>query len=309
MIKITERDKNFLLMLNETGACYSKMLFKFYSKRYARTRVEKMEIEKIVTRKYGLIMIGIEGKIYLESIGVVPKILDTMPILMQRRLARVMELKNLLPNIDIDSSANYKKKKKLNRGMQFVAVGTLDNSKDYLIYDVPRKISTETKTQILKELRNKKDVINNAIVFTRNYDFVQILSANNVYISELLLIPPTTFYINLINAMGEGNFDRRVIGAAFPELIDNKMFNEKQTKYMLGNNTYINLVLNNISAIALLSSMDIFAIVNNTSSNHTYNVVCLHSQEDFIANTIENLNLKKLNVVIKTIAPGKTSFY
>ena len=87
------------------------------------------------------------------------------------------------------------------------------------------------------------------------------------------------------------------------------MFNQKQTKYMDGNNTYINLVLNNVSATDMLSSFDILAIQNNTSSNQIYNIICLEDQQDFIAYTIENLNLKKLNIVLKTIAPGQTSFY
>jgi len=222
MIEITERDKDFLLKLNETGACNTKMLSEFYPERYAMVRIGKMGIEKVVNRKYGLIMLGIEGKNYLESIGVVPKNVDTLPTPTQKRLARVMELKYLLPNMKIETSSTYKREQKLNRGMQFVAVATTKDNITYLVYDVPKKIGTETKTQILNELKNKKDVINNAIVFTRNTDFVQILSANNIYISELLIMPPSVMCINLLNAMGEGNFDRRVIGTAFPELLDHK---------------------------------------------------------------------------------------
>jgi len=309
MIQITERDKNFLLRVNETGACNTKMLFECYPKRYAKNRIEKMGIEKIVNRKYGLIMIGVEGKNYLESIGVIPKIVDTLSLLTQRRLARVLELKYLLPKMKIETSANYKKDKKLNRGMQFVAAATTKNNISYLIYDIPKVITTETETQILKELRNKKDIINNAIIFTRNKDFVQVLSTNNVYISELLIMPPSVICIRLLNAMGEGDFDRRVIGTAYPELIENRIFYKKQNKYMLGNNTYINLVLNNISAINMLRSLDVFATQNNALSNQIYNIVCLDEQQLFLADTIEKLNFKKINVKYKTILPGETSFY
>jgi hypothetical protein len=227
----------------------------------------------------------------------------------QKRLAQVSELEYLLPNMTIETSGTYKTEKKLNRGMQFVAVATTKDNISYLIYEVPNKISLDTKTKILKELKNKKDVINNAIVFTRNNDFFQILSSNNIFISELLLMPPSVMCVNLVNAMGEGNFDRRVIGAAFPELIDHKMFSQKQTKYMDGTNTYINLVLNNVSTTAMLSSFDIIAIQNNTLSNQIYNIVCLDNQLDFFIYIIKNLNFKKLNVVFKTISPGQTSFY
>jgi len=299
MIQITERDKKFLLRVNETGACNTKMLFECYPRRYAKDRIEKMGIEKIVNRKHGLIMIGVEGKNYLESIGVVPKIIDTLSLLTQRRLARVLELKYLLPKMKIETSANYKKENNLNRGMQFVAAATTKNNINYLIYDIPKVITTETKTQILKELKNKKDIINNAIIFTRNKDFVQILSTNNVYISELLIMSPSVICISLLNAMGEGSFDSRAIGAAYPELLENKIFNKKQNNYIVGNNSYINLVLNNISAINLLRSLDLFAIQNNALSNQVYNIVCLDEQQLFLADTIEKLNLKKLNIKYK----------
>lgn len=309
MMQITERDKKFLLMVNETGVCTTQVLFKFYPTRYAKDRIEKMGIEKIVNRKYGLIMIGLAGKYYLESIGVVPKMVEKLSTSTQKRLAQVSELIYLLPNMTIETSGTYKTEKKSNRGMQFVAVATTKDNISYLIYEVPNKISLDTKTKILKELKNKKDVNNNAIVFTRNNYFFRILSSNNIFISELLLMPPSVMCINLVNAMGEGNFDRRVIGAAFPELIDHKMFSQKQTEYIDGTNTYINLVLHNVSTTAMLSIYDKIAFTNNTSSNQIYNIVCLDIQLDFNTATIENLNLRKLNVVFKTIAPGQTSFY
>ncbi|WP_298836366.1 hypothetical protein [Clostridium sp.] len=309
MIIITERDRDFLMRVNETGACNTRMLFECYPRRYAKDRIEKMGIEKIVNRKYGLIMIGVEGKNYLESIEVVPKIVATLSTVAQRKLARVLELKYLLPNMKIGTSANYKKENKLNRGMLFIAVATTNNNINYLVYDIPKTITAETKIQILKELKNKKNVITNALIFTRNKDFVQILSTNNVYISELLVMPPSTVCMKILNAMGEGDFDRKVIGAAFPELLENKVFNKKQNKYMVGANTYINLVLNNVSAINMLSSLDILAIQNNNLSNQVYILVCLDNQHIFLSSTIEKLNFKKLIIEYKTIAPGQTSFY
>lgn len=309
MIQITERDKDFLLMVNETGVCQSKRRLEFYTERYSRTRLDKMELEKVVNRKYGLIMVGLEGKNYLESIGVAPKMTETLPILTQKRLARVQELKHLLPNMSVETSGYYKKEQRLNRGMQFVAVATTKDNITYLIYDVSKKVTSETKKQILRELRNKNNIINNAIVFTRNADFNQIVISNNVYISELLIIPPSAMNINILNTMGDSNFDRRVIGAAFPELIDHKMFSQKQNKYMDGINTYINFVLNNASAISMLRITDLLATQNNTSSNQIYNLVCLEEQLDYVDDIIKNLHLKLLNVVIKTIAPGQTSFY
>ena len=309
MIEITKRDKDFLLKLNETGACNTKMLSEFYPMRYARVRIEKMGIEKIVNRKYGLIMLGIEGKNYLESIGVIPKIVDTLPTPTQKRLAQVLELKYLLSNMKIETSSAYKREQKLNRGMQFIAVATTKDNITYLIYDVPKKITLATKKQILRELRNKNNIINNAIVITRNSDFNQILISTNVYISELLIIPPSAMSINLLNTMGDGNFDRRVISAAYPELIDHKMFSQKQNKYMDGINTYVNFVLNNASAIGMLRSIDLLATQNNTSSNQIYNIVCLEDQLEFVDDTIKNLHLKKLNIKYKSIVPGQTSFY
>lgn len=137
MITITERDKKFLLVLNETGACNAKLPLTIYPKRYCRTKLEKMEKEKIIIRKYDLIALGIKGKAYLESIGVVPIIVFTKPIASQRRLARATELKYLLPTMKVFTSAQYKKEKNLNREMQFVAAATTTDQIDYLIYDAP----------------------------------------------------------------------------------------------------------------------------------------------------------------------------
>ena len=39
MIQITDRDKAFLLKLNETGDCNTQILFKFYPKRYGKDRI------------------------------------------------------------------------------------------------------------------------------------------------------------------------------------------------------------------------------------------------------------------------------
>ena len=137
----------------------------------------------------------------------------------------------------------------MNRGIQFLASATTINKISYLVYDIPKVLNTEVKTLILRELKNKKNVINNSIIFTRNIDFVQLSSTNNVYISELLLLPPNDFCINLLNVMSKGGFDRKVIGAAFPELLEDNVFGKKQNKYIVGTTTYINLVLNNVSAI------------------------------------------------------------
>lgn len=301
MIIITERDKKFLTELNETGACDSKFPLKFYKKRFSRNKLEHMEKEKIINRKYNLITLGVEGKVYLESIGVVPKIVNTMPIATQRRLARALDLKQLLVNFEVVTSALYKKSNNLNRGMLFVAAAKTSTHLIFLIYDVPKIISAETKTQILRELKNKKGVINNAIIFTRNKEFVQMLSTNNVYISELLIMPPSNPCIALLNAMAEGDFDRRVISAAYPELLNNKMFNKKQTKYMLGNYNYINLIFHNLSAICMLNSLDKFAIQNNTLSKQIYTLICLDNQEYFLKDIIKSLNFKKLIIKFKTI--------
>lgn len=307
MITLTERDEKFLLALNETGACNSKLPLMFYPHRYCRTKLEKMEKEKIIIRKYDLIVLGIKGKVYLESLGVVPIVVATKPIDAQRRLARALELRYLLPSMEIFTSSKYKKENNLNRGMQFIAAATTADKIDYLIYDVPKILTCEAKTQIIRELKNKKGVINNVIIFTRNKDFIQMLSTSNIYVNELLILPPNDLHIKLLNTLSKGDFDRKVIAAAFPELLDNKVFDKKQTQYIVGNKTYLDLVLINLSAFDTLSSLDIHAIKTNITSNQIYNVVCLDSQKSFIQFTLDKLNLKRLNVQIKTIVAEKIS--
>ncbi|MBU3188768.1 hypothetical protein K9O30_06285 [Clostridium bowmanii] len=307
MIKLTERDMKFLLALNETGACNAKLPLTIYPKRYCRTKLEKMEKEKIIIRKYDLITLGIKGKAYLESIGVVPIIVATKPIPAQRRLARASELKYLLPNMKVFTSAEYKKENNLNRGMQFVAAATTADKIAYLIYDVPKILTCEAKTQIIRELKNKRNVINRVIIFTKNKDFVLMLSTSNIYVNELLLIPQKDCFINLLNLMGTGDFDRKIIGVAFPELLENQIFNKKQTQYIVKDNTYINLVLNNLSALDMLRSLDIQAIKTNSTTNQIYNVVCLYSQKLYIQYCIQELHMKKLNVQLTTISDEQIS--
>ena len=60
MKQIMERDRNFLIAINETGACNTQILFRFYPESYGKERIRKMEAEKLVTRKYGLMMLGVE---------------------------------------------------------------------------------------------------------------------------------------------------------------------------------------------------------------------------------------------------------
>ncbi len=309
MINITERDKKFLLKLNETGACNSKLPLTIYPKRYCRNKLEKMEKEKIINRKYGLITLAVNGKIYLESIDVVPKVVATMPIARQRRLARATELKYLLPNMKVVTSAEYKKQNNLNRGMQFVAAATTCDNTDYLIYDVPKILTSEAQKQILKELKNKRGVISKVIILTRNNDFIRMIFTSTIYVNQLLLVPPNIFFINLLNLMGKGDFDKNIIGAAFPELLNNSVFNKKETQYIIGNNSYFNLILNNISAFSTLSSIDILAFHSNNRSNQIYNLVCLDFEEPLIKDTIERLKFKALNIKITTITEDQISAF
>jgi len=57
-----------------------------------------------------------------------------------------------------------------------IVVATTTDGTNYLIYDVPMKLTTVLNSQFFKELINKRNVINNVIIFTRNKDFVQVLS-------------------------------------------------------------------------------------------------------------------------------------
>jgi hypothetical protein len=307
MIQIKERDKGFLMIVNETGACSSNLPLTIYPTRYCRSRLELMEREKIINRKYGLIMIGLEGKCYLEGIGVIPKIVDTLSTISQRRLARTSELKYLLPTMEVITSAQYKRENNLNRGMQFVAAATTKEGATYLIYDVPKKLHSESKIQILRELKNKKDEINRAIIFTRNSDFAKVLTTSNVYISELLLLPPNESSFGLLNEMSKGYFDRRIICAAFPELLKENVFYKKQTQYIVGNNFYLNLVLNNISVFNILSSYDMLALQTGSTSNSIYYVVCLKEQRAFFQQTIDQLSLRRLDVQL--VGLDESSFY
>jgi hypothetical protein len=308
MIQIMKRDEKFLITINETGACNTQMLFKFYSENYGRERIQKMEAEKLVNRKYGLIMLGVEGKNYLESIGIIPKILDKKPLITQRRLARASELKYLLPIMQVVTSSQYKKEYHLNRGMQFVVAATIKTGLTYLVYDVPKRLTIGAQTQLLKELSNKTESIDRAIILTKNTDFVQIIFEGKIHIDELLLLPPIDLFIRLVNEMAEGDFDRKVIGAAFPDLIEDKVFSKKRNQYSIGDNAYINMVLNNINIFDMLRSLD---LQNEKNDNfvQTYNIVSLDIQERYLLSKIESLKLKKLNIEITTIVQGESSFY
>ena len=156
MMKINEREKTLLLKINETGACNSKLPYTIYPKRFSRNILERLEKYKYIIRKYDLIIIGVNGKLYLESIGVVPRIINTMPIAGQRRLARALELKYLLPNMKVVTSGEFKRENNLNRGMQFVSAATTNEDSTYLIYDIPKIISNDSKVQITRELKTKE---------------------------------------------------------------------------------------------------------------------------------------------------------
>jgi len=308
MIQIMERDKNFLIAINETGACNTQMLFRFYPESYGKERIRKMEAEKLVTRKYGLIMLGAEGKDYLESLGVIPKMADMKPLITQRRLARALELKFLLPVMKVVASSQHKKEYHLNRGMKFVVAATIKTGLTYLIYDVPKRITIGAQTELLKELSNKTESIDRAIIFTQNTNFVQIVSEGKINIDELLVLPPIDLFIGLINKMNDCDFDRRVIGAVFPDLMEDKVFSKKLNQYLIGDIAYINMVLNNVNIFSMLSSLEV-KDEKNDNFIQMYNIVCLDIQEQYLLSKINSLKLKNINIKITPIDQGESSFY
>ena len=58
-----------------------------------------------------------------------------------------------------------------------------------------------------------------------------------------MVLPPNNLSINLINKLGEGNFDKNIIGVAFPKVAEDKTFESNQRRYIVGDSSYINFVL------------------------------------------------------------------
>ena len=233
---------------------------------------------------------------------------DMKPLITQRRLARALELKYLLPVMQVVESSRYKKEYHLNCGMQFVVAATIKTGLTYLVYDVPKRLTSGAKTQLLKELSNKTESIDRAILFTQNTDFGQIVSEGKIHIEKLLLLPPIDLFIGLLNEMSDGDFDRRAIGAVFPDLMEDKVFSKKRNQYYIDGNDYINMVLNNANIFDMLRSLD---VQNEKNDNfvQTYNIVCLDIQEQYLLSKIESLKLKKLIIQITTIDHDESSFY
>ena len=108
-----------------------------------------------------------------------------------------------------------------------------------------------------------------------------------MYISELLLLPPNESSFKLLNEMAKGSFDKRIICTAFPELSKQNIFYNKQTQYIVGDNFYLNLGLNNISVFNILSNYDILAVQTGSTSNSIYYVVCFNDQQAFFQQNID----------------------
>lgn len=302
MIEITERDKEFLLALNFSGACDNNFVHKFYPKRYGRKRMERLDDEKVINRSYGMIILGLKGKEYLEGLGEVPRVVSSFPKNIQKRLIKATNLKYEIPSMNIVLSSEYKRIKKLNRGMQFLVAGITKDNIDYLIYDVPLSATRDFKELLLKEFKNKKNVINNAIVLTKNNSFVQSLAKMNVPIGELLVLPCTKAYLTLLNKLGEGDFDKNILGSVYPEIRGNKQLNMKDCKYIINNATYINMVLNNESAFSYILGMDRLLTSSNSKTGLLFKIVCLNSQQQYMESRIKNLELNLIEIEINTLS-------
>ena len=230
MIEITERDERFLLSLNFSGVCKSSFIETIYPEEYGRKRMRKMEKEKIINRTYGLITLGINGQKYLENLEEQPKMVSHLPRTMLKRLAQALELKRTFYTMQIIPSNEYKQLRNLNRGMQFTAAGITKDNIEYLIYDIPKTLSTDSMNFILKELRNKKSIVSNVIILTTNNTFVQKLFSENVYIRECFVIPTNDLFISLLLKLGEGDFDKNILTLAFPEELGKcpELFEDKE---------------------------------------------------------------------------------
>lgn len=302
MIQITKRDEEFLRILNKAGACSSKVPKVIYPARYSRNRLEKMEKEKIINRRYNLITLATKGLEYMESIGEKPRSVMTYPIDLQRRLANTLDLSYELPSLKIIPSAEYKRKRKLNRGLQFLAAALTEDGYDYLIYDVSTNAKSKNTRQITKELFNIRNQVTGIIILSQKKTFVQYLIKKNVPISELIILPRKEYFMELLNELGQRDFDAKILGKAFPTIAGHEVFKEKRVQYMIGNNVYMNMILNNVSIFSYLQGLNQVISSSNSSSAQIYNIVCLDIQEEYIKRELESREITNLTIKTKPLS-------
>lgn len=303
MIKITKRDEEFLKIVGKTGACSAKVSKKIYPARYSRNRLEKMEEEKIINRKYNLVTLATKGLEYMESIGEHPKNVLNHSIDLQRKLASTLDLSYELPNMKIIQSANYKKEKNLNRGMHFLAAAITNDGFDYLIYDVSTNAKANNTRQLIKEMFNIKNQVTGVIVLSQKKTFVQYLTKKDIPISELIVLPRKEYFLDIINELGVGEFDARILGKAFPSIAGHEVFNEKRMKYMIGNNVYLNMVLNNVTVFSYLQGLShMLLFSDNNIPAQVYNIVCLDMQEEYIKSELSKRKIENLTIKTKPLS-------
>ena len=223
-----------------------------------------------------------------------------MPLYMQKRLATTLDIKYILPEMTIVPSAEYKKMKRLNRGMQFIAAARTQDKIDYLLYDITTSTTKEVREQIIKETKNKKNIIQHAIVITSDKTFEKQLKI--VGVPELLVLPKHSIFIKLINEMAKGDFDKKVLSIAYPKLVENEVLNNKNIKYEINSEVYINMVLNNVSVFPYLKSINQLLMQTGSTINQIYNIVCLDIQAPYIKRKTNELNLNKIDIHIEPLS-------
>ncbi|MCY6354356.1 hypothetical protein [Clostridium sp. ZS2-4] len=305
MIQITERDLKFLKLLSQEGACSAKIPKIIYPARYSRNRLKKLEEEKLIKKRYNLIMLATKGIEYLESIGEKPKNVSTYQRELQNRIALALDLRYELPNLEIITSSKYKKQQNLNRGMIFVAAARTKQGEDYLIYNVPTKISVENTKLLIKELRSRNSNIYGTIILTKKKNFVQTLINKNIPIRDLIVLPHQEYFLELIDALYHEDFDKKIIELADPSVAgEEDIFTEKKTQYVYKNTVYMNMVLNNISIFSYLQGVNSILSISGSNSNRKYCIVCLDIQQSYIRKEIEKRNLDA-NIEIELITLSK----
>jgi len=158
----------------------------------------------------------------------------------------------------------------------------------------------EVREQIIKETKNKKNIIQHAIVITSDKTFEKQLKI--VGVPELLVLPKHSIFIKLINEMAKGDFDKKVLSIAYPKLVENEVLNNKNIKYEINSEVYINMVLNNVSVFPYLKSINQLLMQTGSTINQIYNIVCLDIQAPYIKRKTNELNLNKIDIHIEPLS-------
>ena len=310
MIKIQERDDNFLRLLGKYGVLNNTTIKRIYGnkKRYHRYRKKLLEDEKYIVKNNKHAWLGVEGKRYLEFLGIekIKQLNGSKDT--KERLGKISEILVPLHGVyDCYPSWELKDMSSLgDRNLQFY--GQIVNrytKKGYYIYNVggirTRKyVDKGIRLKRLQIKRIKDEIVQNAQIGRLNRTIILVEDGltmqvyksglESLDVAEQLLIPFNDSGIELLKELGNRNIKKEAIEYLYGK--EYGMPNWKYADYTVEGDKQAIVLINNDGEKLIRIKQNQAINQFNFAKGNTLLVVCLEGQKKSFKKDLGEIEIK-----------------